>query len=45
VCEPTEIAEAAWFAPDALPPIPPKLSIARQLIDDFVRRHGGNVDG
>lgn len=44
VCEPTEIAEADWFAPDALPPIPPKLSIARQLIDDFVRRHGGSVD-
>ncbi|HLL24159.1 MAG TPA: hypothetical protein VK427_18630, partial [Kofleriaceae bacterium] len=35
---PTEIADAAWFAPDALPTIPPKLSIARDLIDDFVRR-------
>ena len=33
----------AWFAPDALPPVPPKLSIARALIDDFVRRHGGTV--
>jgi NAD+ diphosphatase len=40
-CEPTEIAEAAWFAPNALPRLPPKLSIARQLIDDFVRRHRG----
>ncbi|MDB4953343.1 MAG: pyrophosphatase, partial [Myxococcales bacterium] len=38
VADPTEIADAAWFAPDALPPIPPRLSIARELIDDFVRR-------
>ena len=37
--DPTEIQDATWFAPDALPPIPPKLSIARELIDDFVRRH------
>ena len=35
----TEIMEAAWYAPDALPVVPPKLSIARELIDDFVRRH------
>lgn len=35
-----EIAEAAWYPPDALPTIPPKLSIARQLIDDFVERNG-----
>jgi NAD+ diphosphatase len=33
-----EIAEAGWFPPDALPPLPPPLSIARELIDDFVRR-------
>ncbi len=39
--DPAEIAAAGWFAPDALPPVTPsKLSIARQLIDDFVRRHG-----
>ena len=38
VCDPTEIADAAWFGPDELPPIPPRLSIARELIDDFVRR-------
>jgi NAD+ diphosphatase len=37
--EPTEIMEAGWFAPDAIPVVPPKLSIARELIDDFVRRH------
>ena len=37
-CDPTEIRDAAWFAPGELPPIPPRLSIARALIDDFVRR-------
>ncbi|HEV7555446.1 MAG TPA: NAD(+) diphosphatase [Kofleriaceae bacterium] len=41
--DPTEIADAAWFAPDEIPRIPPKLSIARDLIDDFVRRHGGMI--
>lgn len=39
VLEESEIAEADWFAPHALPVIPPKLSIARALIDDFVERH------
>ncbi len=37
--DPTEIMDAGWFAPDAIPVVPPKLSIARELIDDFVRRH------
>ena len=37
--DPTELAEAGWFAADALPPLPPPLSIARALIDDFARRH------
>ena len=41
--DPTEITDAAWFAPDEIPRIPPKLSIARELIDDFVRRHGGVI--
>ncbi len=31
-----ELADAGWFAADALPTIPPKLSIARRLIDAFV---------
>jgi NAD+ diphosphatase len=44
VADPTEIADADWFAPDELPRIPPRLSIARELIDDFVRRHGGAPD-
>jgi NAD+ diphosphatase len=39
VADPTELADAGWFAPDAIPHVPPKLSIARELIDDFVRRH------
>jgi NAD+ diphosphatase len=41
VADPREIADADWFLPGQLPRIPPRLSIARQLIDDFVRRHGG----
>jgi NAD+ diphosphatase len=40
VADPTELADANWFAPDELPMVPPKLSIARELIDDFVRRAG-----
>jgi NAD+ diphosphatase len=31
-----EIAAAGWFPADALPPIPPPISIARRLIDWFV---------
>ena len=34
----SEIIDAAWFAKDHLPQIPPKISIARQLIDWFVHR-------
>lgn len=34
-----EIADAQWFAPDALPLVPPKISIARKLIDAFVAHH------
>jgi NAD+ diphosphatase len=33
-----EIIDAAWFTKDNLPQIPPKISIARQLIDWFVHR-------
>lgn len=31
----SEIIEAAWYSAGDLPPIPPKISIARQLIDWF----------
>jgi NAD+ diphosphatase len=34
----TELAEAHWYAPDELPPIPGPFTIARWLIDDFVAR-------
>jgi NAD+ diphosphatase len=33
--EESEIAEAGWFAADALPGLPPKMTIARRLIDWF----------
>lgn len=41
VLEEAEIAEAGWFAPDALPQLPPPPSIARRLIDGFVAEYGG----
>jgi NAD+ diphosphatase len=34
-----EIAEAGWFTADRLPRIPPKLTVARQLIDWFVKQN------
>ena len=40
-CQAGEIAEARWFAPDELPDIPPGISIARRLIDDWVGRRAG----
>ena len=36
--DPTEIVDAKWFAPDDLPQIPPGISIARRLIDDWLAR-------
>ena len=38
VIDETEIIDAQWFAPDDLPQIPPGLSIARRLIDDWLSR-------
>ena len=38
VVDQSEIADASWFSADALPPVPPKISIARQLIDWFVEK-------
>ena len=32
----TEIADAAWYRRDTLPQIPPGISIARTLIDEWV---------
>ena len=34
--DPTEIVDAQWFHRDALPNVPPRISIARKLIDAWV---------
>ncbi len=39
--EAAEIADAGWFTADALPGLPPKMSIARRLIDWFVAGDAG----
>ena len=36
VLEESELAEAQWFAADNLPSLPPKMTIARKLIDGFL---------
>jgi NAD+ diphosphatase len=36
-----EILEAGWFTVDALPRLPPRMSIARQLIEAFIERTRG----
>ena len=36
VCDPEEIVDAQWFTRDALPSIPPHISIARKLIDAWL---------
>lgn len=38
--EEAEIADARWFAADALPQVPPIISIARRLINWFVAANG-----
>jgi NAD+ diphosphatase len=35
-----EIEDAGWYRADDLPQLPPKISIARAMIDDLVRRRG-----
>lgn len=40
--DPAEIEEAAWYAVDEIPLVPPPISLARALIDHFVREHGGD---
>ena len=39
----SEIADAGWFAADALPQLPPRMSIARRLIAPAAPRTGGEV--
>jgi NAD+ diphosphatase len=36
--DPREIVDAKWFGRDNLPTIPPRLSIARRLIDDWLQK-------
>jgi NAD+ diphosphatase len=36
VVDEEELVDAAWFAPDALPLVPPPLSIARRLVDAWL---------
>ena len=36
VCDPSEILDANWYRRDGLPQIPPSISIARRLIDEWV---------
>jgi NAD+ diphosphatase len=38
--EPGEIEDAGWYTVRDLPQLPPGISIARAMIDDFVRRQG-----
>lgn len=38
--EPGEIEDAGWYTADNLPHLPPKISIARAMIDDFVGQRG-----
>jgi NAD+ diphosphatase len=44
-----ENIDAGWFSADNLPPLPGKISIARQLIDWFLEKQGkfpgGNLRG
>lgn len=35
-----ELEDIGWFTADELPPVPPSYSIARALINDFVKRNG-----
>jgi NAD+ diphosphatase len=42
--EPNELEDAQFFRPDAMPPVPPRLSIARQLIDYYAEKHGLKLD-
>ncbi len=39
--EPGEIEAADWYRADDLPQLPPRVSIARRMIDDFVARTAG----
>jgi NAD+ diphosphatase len=42
--EPNELEDARFFSPDEIPPVPPRLSIARRLIDAYAEKHGLDLD-
>ncbi len=42
--DPAELTDARWFAVDEIPLVPPRISIARRLIDAWVRDQGGDPD-
>ena len=37
--DPAELIDADWFSPDNLPEIPPAGSVARKMIDEFIRNY------
>jgi NAD+ diphosphatase len=39
--QPGEIEDAGWYRAGDLPQLPPKVSIARRMIEDFVSAPGG----
>ncbi len=40
--DPAEIEDAGWYSVDGLPELPPKVSIARRMIEEFVAGHRGD---
>ena len=42
--DPEEIEDAGWYSVDELPVLPPRVSIARAMIDQFVAEHGGDPE-
>ena len=42
--DPAELTDAGWFTVDEMPRVPPRISIARRLIDSWVREQGGDPD-
>jgi NAD+ diphosphatase len=42
--DPAELSDVRWFEVGEIPMVPPRISIARRLIDAWVRRQGGDPD-
>ena len=41
---PAELSDARWFTAGEMPMVSPRISIARRLIDDWMRRQGADPD-